>query len=126
MSQNDPKCTSREIRIEKSKVKEACSCVHHEGKWESRGTTALILKVGRERSEFSASRIFRFIAGDKTPFAPRIREWMAPNTGLNVVSIVMHDLCNIVTRLGAGLSRHRDSIIGSGTRFCSFGPKTFR
>jgi hypothetical protein len=37
---------------------------------------------------------------------------MAPNASLNVVSIV--------TRLGAGNSRHRDSITGNGKRFCYF------
>ena len=46
MSQNDPKCTSREIRIEKARVKETPSYVQYEGKWGSGGITALKLKFG--------------------------------------------------------------------------------
>jgi len=93
-------------------LKETFSCVHHEGKGGTGCITALLLQVGKRKSEFSASGNFRFIAGDIIHCAPRINDWMAPNAVLNVVSIV--------TRLGAGHSRHRDSIIGSGNRLCSF------
>jgi hypothetical protein len=93
-------------------LKKTCSCVHHESKLGSACITAFILKVGNRKKWVFSFTNFSLYCWDIISFAPRIRGWMAPSASLNVVSIV--------TRLGAAISRHCDSITGSGKRFCSF------